>query len=577
MHVIATAGHVDHGKSTLVHALTGMDPDRWDEEHRRGLTVDLGFVWTALAGVDYAFVDVPGHQRFVANMLAGAGPVPAALFVVAADEGWMPQSAEHLAALDAFGVNHGILVVTKSDRADPDPVLADAGNRIGRSSLGRVPAVAVDATTGAGLDELRDMLTTLGSRLPRPPADADVRLWVDRSFTVRGAGTVVTGTLPAGTLRTGEELELAGTGERIRLRGIESLGSRTKAVTGLARVALNLRGVDPGRLGRGDALLTPGAWHNTDTVDVCVRGLAATQLHREAVLHLGATAGRVRMRALGTDTARLSLDDPLPLRAGDHGVLRDPGQHRVAGVEVLDPAPPRLRRRGSAAARAAELFDDEVVLGQLRRRHFVTESELRALGFAAPGKVINGWALDERHWANLPRTARSEFTEWTRANPLAAGMPVRTLRERLGLPHALLDDLLRAAELRISDGLVHRGDAHSLPHAVEQAVGQLLSELHTAPFRAPDANRLNALGLGNRELAAAARAGRLLRLENGIVLAPDALRRAADVLAELEAPFTLSQARQALETTRRVAVPLLERLDADGITECLQDTTRRVR
>lgn len=577
MHVIATAGHVDHGKSTLVRALTGTDPDRWDEEHRRGLTVDLGFGWTELAGVDYAFVDVPGHQRFVANMLAGAGPVPAALFVVAADEGWMPQSAEHLAALDAFGVSHGILVVTKSDRADPAPVLADAGDRIGRSSLGRVSAVAVDATTGAGLDELRDTLTTLGDRLPPPAADADVRLWVDRAFTIRGAGTVVTGTLAAGTLRTGDELELAGTGERLRLRGIESLGRHAESVTGLARVALNLRGVDPGRLSRGDALLTPGVWRGTDTLDVRLRGLQSTQLHREAVLHLGAAARGARLRALGPDTARLSLDAPLPLRAGDHGVLRDPGQHRVAGIEVLDPAPPPLRRRGSAAARATELAAGDVVRERLRRRHFVAESELRTLGFEAPGKVVNGWALDEQHWANLPRVALAKFTEWTRVNPLATGMPVRTLRERLDLPRALLDELLQATELHASDGVLHRGDTDSLPHEVEQAVQRILRELHTAPFRAPDANRLSTLGLGSRELAAAARAGRLLRLETGIVLAPDALQRAAGILAELEQPFTVSQARNALETTRRVAVPLLERLDAEGVTECLPDTTRRLR
>src|SRR5699024_8439262 len=336
MHVIATAGHVDHGKSTVVHALTGMEPDRWDEEHRRGLTVDLGFVWTGLAGADYAFVDVPGHRRFVANMLAGAGAVPAALFVVAADEGWMPQSTEHLAALDAFGVRDGILVVTKADRADPAPVLADAGERIARSSLGHLAGVAVDATTGEGVDELRGMLATLGSRMPVPPADADVRLWVDRSFTVRGAGTVVTGTLPAGTLRTGDELALASTGERIRIRGIESLGTATPTATGSARIALNLRGIDHDRLRRGDALLTPGSYYTVETLDVRLRGIDSGELHREAVLHLGAAATGARLRALGADTARITVDTPLPVRAGDHGVLRDPGQHRVAGVEVLD-------------------------------------------------------------------------------------------------------------------------------------------------------------------------------------------------------------------------------------------------
>src|SRR5699024_485712 len=281
-------------------------------------------------------------------------------FVVAADEGWMPQSAEHLAALDAFGVRDGILVVTKADRADPGPVLVDAAERIARSSLGKVDRVAVDATTGEGIHELRDMLATLGSRMPVPATDADVRLWVDRSFTVRGAGTVVTGTLSAGTLRTGDELELASTSERIRIRGIESLGVPSPTVSGTARVALNVRGIDRDRLHRGDALLTPGSCYNVETLDVRLRGIDASDLHRESVSHLGAAAPRCRLRALGTDPARITVDKPLPVRAGDHGVLRDPGQHRVAGLEVLDPAPPALRARGGAAARARELASGEI-------------------------------------------------------------------------------------------------------------------------------------------------------------------------------------------------------------------------
>src|SRR5690349_18475281 len=187
MHVIATAGHVDHGKSTLIRALTGMEPDRWAEERRRGLTIDLGFAWTSLpSGATVAFVDVPGHQRFVTNMLAGIGSVPAALFVVAADDGWMPQSAEHLAALDALGVEHGLVAITRSDLADPGPAAARARAEVAATSLGPVPAVAVSGTTGAGLDNLRAALDDLVSRLPRPDVSAPVRLWIDRAFTIRG-------------------------------------------------------------------------------------------------------------------------------------------------------------------------------------------------------------------------------------------------------------------------------------------------------------------------------------------------------------------------------------------------------
>jgi selenocysteine-specific elongation factor len=206
VHVVATAGHVDHGKSTLVRALTGMEPDRWAEERRRGMTIDLGFAWTTLpSGERLAFVDVPGHERFVPNMLAGVGAVPAAMVVVAADEGWMPQSAEHLAALDALGVRHGLLVVSRADLADP-AAARDASLRelhaSSLASLGPVEAVTVSAVTGAGLDDLAAALDRLVARLPAPDAEAPVRLWIDRVFTVRGSGTVVTGTLAAGRLRT---------------------------------------------------------------------------------------------------------------------------------------------------------------------------------------------------------------------------------------------------------------------------------------------------------------------------------------------------------------------------------------
>jgi selenocysteine-specific elongation factor len=238
MYVIATAGHVDHGKSTLVRALTGMEPDRWAEERRRGMTIDLGYAWMTLpAGDKLAFVDVPGHERFVPNMLAGLGPVPAVMFVVAADGGWMPQSAEHLAAVDALGVRHGLLVITRSDLADPAPATRQARAEIARTSLGAVEAISVSAVTGQGLDDLRAALVrlvdSLGAAAPARPTP--IRLWIDRSFTIKGAGTVVTGTLPAGTVRNGQELALAPSGRTVRVRGLEALGEPAATVTGVAR------------------------------------------------------------------------------------------------------------------------------------------------------------------------------------------------------------------------------------------------------------------------------------------------------------------------------------------------------
>src|SRR5690606_3559853 len=223
MHVVATAGHVDHGKSALVRALTGTEPDRLAEERRRGLSIQLGYAWTTLPGAgEVAFVDVPGHERFISTTLAGLGPVPAVLFVVAADDPWMPQAAEHLAALDALGVEHGVLAVTRADLADPGPARERALAELAATSLRGVPAVAVSARTGGGLDELRAALARMVSALPAPPADAAVGLWVDRSFTVAGAGTVVTGTLPAGRVAPGDRLASAGTEHRVR--AVQSLG-----------------------------------------------------------------------------------------------------------------------------------------------------------------------------------------------------------------------------------------------------------------------------------------------------------------------------------------------------------------
>src|SRR3954447_14270531 len=229
MHVVATAGHVDHGKSTLVRALTGMEPDRWAAERRRGMTIDLGFAWTTLpTGRTVAFVDVPGHERFVPNMLAGVGPVPAALLVVAADEGWKPQSAEHLAALHALDVRHGLLVITRADLADPAAALRQARSELAATSMAGAAAVTVSAVTGEGLGDLRAALDRLVDGLPPADPDAPVRLWIDRAFTIKGAGTVVTGTPGAGRLRPGDELTLGGT--TVRVRGLQSLGRQTDEV-----------------------------------------------------------------------------------------------------------------------------------------------------------------------------------------------------------------------------------------------------------------------------------------------------------------------------------------------------------
>jgi selenocysteine-specific elongation factor len=378
MHVVATAGHVDHGKSTLVRALTGMEPDRWAEEHRRGMTIDLGYAWTSLpSGETLAFVDVPGHSRFIGNMLAGLGPAPAVLFVVAADEGWRQQSTEHLAAIGALGLTRGVLAVTRSDLADPAPAIAEALDRLANSSLGRVEAVAVSGTTRAGLDDLRAALDRLATSLPVPDTDAPVRLWVDRAFTITGSGTVVTGTLGAGTIRVDDTLELGG--RLVRVRGLQTLGSAYDEVRAVSRVAVNLRGVERAAVRRGDALLAPKAWRPTSVIDVLVTG----DVPRQGVLHVGTEATAVRLRQLPDGAARLTLARPLPLLAGDRAVLRDAGGGGgMSGIVVVDAEPPARRRPAPAPPAITVPPGLDVLVQRLTGSPFAApeRSDLEALG-----------------------------------------------------------------------------------------------------------------------------------------------------------------------------------------------------
>jgi selenocysteine-specific elongation factor len=633
MYVVATAGHVDHGKSTLVRALTGMEPDRWAEERRRGMTIDLGYAWMALPGREnLAFVDVPGHERFVPNMLAGLGPVPAVLFVVAADGGWMPQSAEHLAAVDALGVRHGLLAVTRADLADPAPATRRALAEIATTSLGTIEAVAVSAVTGAGVDDLRAALTRLAASLRaagggRP---APVRLWIDRSFSVRGSGTVVTGTLPAGTVANGQELLLTRpqAAQPVRVRGLQALGEPADRVTGVARVALNLRGIAPGVPQRGMALIEPGRWTLTTELDVRLTPPAGGLPERfppELVLHVGSARTPAQVRVLGEAVyARLRLRDRLPLHAGDRVLLRDPGAAgapglAIYGATVLDPDPPPLRGRGAGTAAARELAawpDSPAAADLLRRHRLLRTAALTAMGITdPPPPVAADWHADPAHWARLRAELPRAVAAFLAKDELAIGMPLDAARAALNLPARELVTALVSAPpgnlgtvvidggyLRIT--ALERGPAagaqgaggaapaapsaspaaagppapgSALPPRVASAVQAVLDGLAGEPFAAPDTERLRELGLDARALAAAARAGLLLRVAELVVLAPGADKEAARILGELPQPFTTSQARQALGTSRRVAIPLLEYLDRARVTERLPGDLRRLR
>jgi selenocysteine-specific elongation factor len=593
MHVVATAGHVDHGKSTLVRALTCMEPDRWAEERRRGMTIDLGYAWTQLpSGHEVAFVDVPGHERFIGNMLAGLGPAPAVLFVVAADEGWSRQSTEHLTAIDALGIQHGLLAVTRSDLADPSPAVSDALERLGRTSLGVVEAVTVSGRTGSGLPGLQEALGRLVGGLPPGVTDARVRLWVDRAFTIRGSGTVVTGTLGSGHLAVGDALELSASSRTrpsrpVTVRGLESLRRRTDRVDAVARVAVNLRGVAVDEVGRGDVLLTRGAWRTTTRVDVRLQ-LPAADLPGELVLHVGTAAVPVHVRPLGGATARLVAPTPLPLQAGDRAILRDPARQAiVSGVLVLDADPPHLVRRGAAARRGTALSDatgTPDIAEQISRRGSVRRADLEALGVIAEGvlvpsgvREVAGWLVSAVQWDRWQAALASAVDAHVVTSPLAPRMPLEAARRATGIPDPrLLGPVAADAGLEVTQGRVARPGTRRDLSATEAALAQLDAGWEQEPFVAPEQDQLRAMGLGDRELAAVVAEGHLLRIAGDVVLAPRAPALAMRVLAGLDQPFTVSQARQALRTTRRVAIPLLEHLDARGWTVRVDANLRRV-
>lgn len=597
--VLATAGHVDHGKSTLVRALTGRDPDRLSEERDRGLTIELGYAWTLLpGGAEIAFVDVPGHQRFVGTMLSGLGPAPAVVFVVAADQGWQAQSSEHLAAVQALGITDGLLVITRCDLADDDRIAAvrgEAGQHLAGAGLD-VPAVEVAAAKGDGLDDLRTALADLAARLPEPDPAAAVRLWCDRAFSVSGAGTVVTGTLGAGTVRTGDRLLLLdrGTTREVTVRGLHSQDAARESVGPVSRTAVNLRRVDD--VSRSAVLLTTDAWELAPTVDVRlteVGGSHATGSHdlkemrtpEHATLHVGSVDVPVHVRPLGDDFARLSAGVDLPWRVGDRAILRDPGSRRLWAVRILDVDPLPLTRRGGASRRAEALSAGDLAATRLRSRSAERLDTFERLGLLVPSTAVRqgDWCIDpaamEAWRGRLVEAVRAHHS----ADRLSAGMPVAEAARALALPDHLPADLgpdlvrglVAGSDLTIADGRVLDPRASGLGPA-EAGVAALEERLREAPFLAPERGDLDDLGLGPAELAAAARLGRLLRLPDDVVLLPSGPARAMRLLSGLEQPFTLSAARQALGTTRRVAVPLLEHLDSRGWTRRVDGSLREV-
>ncbi|MEX3508524.1 selenocysteine-specific translation elongation factor [Kocuria carniphila] len=597
MYVVATSGHVDHGKSTLVRALTGMEPDRWAEEKRRGLTIDLGFAWVDLAsGKNVAFVDVPGHERFLGNMLAGLGPAPVVCFVVAADEGWQAQSSDHRDALAALGIERGLIVLTKTDRAPErvEAVTEQVRGELAGTGLRDAPVVAVSAQNGTGLGEFRSALDSLLDGLPLPdPADR-LRLWVDRAFSVSGAGTVVTGTLTSGTVRVGDRLLLLGQGRgrSVTVRSLQSHNSSVESIGPTNRVAINLRGISAEDIHRGDALLAPNAWPTTDELDVRrMSGISFEDAPAEIMVHAGSSSVPARLRPFDDDHARVQLSRELALIPGDRLVMRYPeARVLLGGARVLDVDPAGLTRRGDSARQAAWLAglpDTGDAVAETKRRGAVRVARLHQLGLVATDTAeppadanilrAGQWWIHRPvliSWAGQLRTAVERLHE---RDPLSPGLTRGAAIGELSLPGPeLLSAIIKQAQLEERDGSITVPGRAAGLGAAEKSLTTVEAQLTKNPFAAPEAYELDDLGLGPRELAAAERAGRLLRLEGGVVVLPNAPALAMRELARLEQPFTTSQARQAWGTTRRVAIPLLEHLDARGWTRRLDGSKREI-
>lgn len=562
MTVIATAGHVDHGKSSLVRALTGTDPDRWAEEKARGLTIDLGFAHVLTPrGITLSFIDVPGHVRFLRNMLAGVGGVGGCLFVVDASEGWKPQSEEHLRILTVLGLEHGVVAVSKSDLLDDellDVARVEIADRVAGTFLDRVEPVAVSSVTGRGLDRLVDELEIIADRAVAADRGRP-RLWIDRVFTARGAGTVVTGTSTGGSLAVDQHLVIAPLGRPVRVRQIQTLGRSADLVEPGHRVALNLVGVDHHEIGRGDVLVADDVWHHTDVVDASLDVLAGLD-HRVSrrgayVAYIGSREVPVRLRVIGPDAidpgdhglVRLRLDHRLPLEPGDRYVIRESGRDEtIGGGEILDVAPvvPVSRAR-----------PDRSVERVVNERGWIDRRELERLIGGPVSEELAAWTVGS--WVVAPGV---------RADARAALETAVDAAGPLGLDVAGLDARQRALVAEIETVVVDGGHARRGDLADPLVDHQVISLLAAAGCAPPDPGDLD---IERAELRALVRRGVVVDVD-GMIFHPSAIETATDAAAKLierhPEGFGVAAFRDELGVTRKHAVPLIAYLDARGVT-----------
>lgn len=565
VHVLSTAGHVDHGKSTLVRHLTGTDPDRLAEEKRRGLTIDLGFAATTMpSGAEVGFVDVPGHARLIKNMLAGVGAADACLFVVAATEGWKPQSEEHLRILELLGTSHGTIALTKVGLASEDMALLarlEIEDRVAGTFLESAEVVAIDVPGGIGTSGEHGLMSALDRMLAGVVRAHDrhrPRLWIDRAFAIRGSGTVVTGTLATGALRLGDRLAIEPGHQSVRVRGLQSHGAPMDVASPGRRLAVNLSGVGHDEIRRGQALVFPAQWHGCTMLDASLHVFADLDHdvgRRGAYLaYIGSGEHAVRLRILGSDgpiapggtgCVRLSLPVPLPLVPGDRYVLRDAGRGQtIGGGEILDVDPV------VPAARARPSRDVDRVVAE---RGWVDAAELERLTGVAVPPVLGRWVVDP--------PAQTAAAAALSAQVEAAGP--------FGLDVACFDERQRALVASMPDLVLSGGRATvaGAPSAFDRADlvdHPYLAKLTGAPFAPPPP-----VDVDPRALRAMERNELVVECEN-VWFAASAVKAASLVIARLLAQsqdgVTVSDVRAALGTTRKYVLPLLTWADTQGIT-----------
>lgn len=572
MPIIGTAGHVDHGKSTLVLALTGRDPDRWREEKARGLTIDLGFAWANLGdGVTVGFVDVPGHERFAKNMLAGVGGIDIGMLVIAADEGWMPQTEEHASVLDLLGIEHGVVAVTRCDLVDADTVelaVLEAAERLEGMSAARWPIVAVSAVTGFGLDDLRKTLLAQLEQAGPTPDLGSPRLWVDRSFVIAGAGVVVTGTLVGGGIRSEDQLVLYPAGTAVRIRGIQAHEAAVDRTGPGTRTALNVGGVDRTDVERGALLAAPGSVVVTRRATVLVRPVRTLGelADRGAYhVHIGTAAVPVRLRMLSNRHASITSDQPFPAAMGDRFILRDTGRRMVAGGgRILDPLAATRPEAGDLATLESVLDESaDHRAGALLAVHGTLDRgalEAASGGGTPHGAVLTGAvAIHEDAARVLGARVAAEVRRYQEENPSRPGIPRGTLASITGIDPAVADILVARNPDLVDDGATVRTASFTASIADWSEARSALEESLAVP-------RAGSLPIDRETVHALVRAGRLVRIDDDLVYLPEQLQAIEERMQTIDQPFTVSEFREALGLSRRHAVPLLEWFDRRGTT-----------